>query len=315
VSTKNEAQVIEDARDFLKEVQLRVQYTRRVPDESRARLKTKLKALRAAIKGGDLELLEEESSALQSMIAEHLEPYEKSAWREYAESIAIAIALALFLRGFVFEAFKIPTGSMIPTLLIGDHLFVNKLVYGIRVPFTERHLVRFSEPERGEVVVFSFPRAEAQKYLSQQPVGLRSCIAPTALVEEKDMIKRVIGVEGDMIEVKKNRVFVNGEPLKQTFIMEQKTENFMYPIEEHRAEELPDGTTYTIQFQGKPRDFGPVKVDTDHIFVMGDNRDNSSDGRCWGQVPVANVQGRAMFVWLSIGDDGIRFERFGRPID
>ncbi len=294
---------------------MRVQYTRRVPDESRARLKSKLKDLREAIKGGDLDDLEVERVELQAVVAEHLEPFEKSAWREYAESIAIAIVLALFLRGFVFEAFKIPTGSMIPTLLVGDHLFVNKLVYGIRVPFTEKHLVRFNEPERGEVVVFTFPRDEAQAYLERQPVGLRSCIAPSALVEEKDMIKRVIGVEGDTIEVRKNRVFVNGEALPQTFLREQKTENFMYPIEEHRLETLPDGTSYTVQFQGKPRDFGPVKVETDHVFVMGDNRDNSSDGRCWGQVPIANVKGRAMFVWLSIGKDGVRFDRFGRPIE
>jgi signal peptidase I len=315
VSTKTEAQLIEAARDFLKEVQLRVQYTRRVPDESRARLKSKLEDLRAAIKGGDLEGLEEERQALEVLVVEHLEPFEKSAWREYAESIAIAIVLALVLRGFVFEAFKIPTGSMIPTLLVGDHLFVNKLVYGVRLPFTDRYLVRFGEPERGEVVVFSFPRDEAKAYLEQQPVGLRSCIAPTALSEEKDMIKRVIGVEGDTVEVKKNRVLVNGHALEQTFLKEQKTENFMYPIEEHRLEQLPDGTAYTIQFQGKPRDFGPIKVDQDHIFVMGDNRDNSSDGRCWGQVPVEKVKGRAMFVWLSIGQDGVRFERFGRPIE
>lgn len=129
------------------------------------------------------------------------------------------------------------------------------------------------------------------------------------------MIKRVIAVAGDTVEVRKNQVFVNGESLEQQFLREQKTENYLYPIEEHRLEKLADGTAYTIQFQGKPRDFGPTRVSPDHIFVMGDNRDNSSDGRCWGQVPVENVKGRAMFVWLSIGRDGVRFERFGRPIE
>src|SRR4026209_485846 len=114
----------------------------------------------------------------------------KSTFREYAEAIGMALLLALFIRTFIVQAFKIPSGSMIPTLQIGDHILVNKLAYGIRVPFLEDYVVDFSKPKRGDVIVFIFPEDRS-----------------------KDFIKRVIGVAGDTVEVRAKRVFINGKPI------------------------------------------------------------------------------------------------------
>lgn len=268
--------------------------------------------MRQATKDGDSETVESLRKTIDKLVVEFVEPYEKSAWREYAESIGIAVLLALFLRGFVFEAFKIPTGSMIPTLLVGDHLFVNKFIYGIRVPFTKKWLTNFEEPQKGEVLVFTFPKDDARKHLQNQSAQKRACIDQASLNEEKDMIKRVIGTEGDRIEIKNQQLTINGEPVKRTFLRKEATNKYMNPYQYLERETMPDGTEYVVRFHDTSRDdFGPIVVKPGHIFVMGDNRDNSSDGRCWGQVPVENIKGRAMIIWWSMGEDGVRWERFG----
>jgi signal peptidase I len=117
----------------------------------------------------------------------------KSTFREYAEAIIMALVLALFIRTFIVQAFKIPSGSMIPTLQIGDHILVNKLSYGVRMPFVEKYLLGYATPQRGDVVVFIFPEDDS-----------------------KDFIKRVVGVAGDTIEVRAKKVFVNGKPAEDS---------------------------------------------------------------------------------------------------
>lgn len=313
--TKSDAKLLNETRRFIKDAQGRLKRTKGVSEDHRKLIQNKLNELRHATKDADIEEIEERRVKLEALLEEHVAPHEKSAWREYTESIGIAVLLALFLRGFVVEAFKIPTGSMIPTLLVGDHLFVNKFIYGIRVPFTQNYLTHFEIPERGEVVVFTFPRGEARQYLSEQSPAQRTCIDQQSLEDEKDMIKRIIGTEGDTIEVRKNQLIVNGEPLERTFLRKEVTGNYMYPYEILEREEMEGGPEYTVRFRGGGHDFGPIKVKQDHVFVMGDNRDNSSDGRCWGQVPVDNIKGRAMVIWWSVGPDGIRWERFGQPIE
>lgn len=315
VSSKSDAKLVDETRRFIKDATSRLKRTKGVSDDARATIETRLNELRQASRDEDAEELKDRRATLEELMRTHVEPHEKSAWREYAESIGIAVILALFLRGFVVEAFKIPTGSMIPTLLVGDHLFVNKFIYGIRVPFTQNYLIHFNEPEAGEVVVFSFPKDDAKEYLSQQPPGLRQCIDQRSLSQEKDMIKRIVGVAGDTIEVRKGHLIVNGKPLKRTFLRKEVTGDYMYPYEILEREQMELGLDYIVRFRGNSSDFGPVKVKPGHIFVMGDNRDNSSDGRCWGQVPVDNVKGRAMVIWWSVGPDGIRWERFGQPIE
>jgi len=207
----------------------------------------------------------------------------KSVFREYFEAICIAILLALFIRTFVVQAFKIPSGSMLPTLLIGDHLLVNKFIYGIREPFSGKILLPISNPKHGDVVVFRFPKDRSVDY-----------------------IKRVVGTPGDTVEVKNKKVFINGQPADDSHA--------------HLS------SSAILDAKVSPRDnFGPVLVPADHIFVMGDNRDNSYDSRFWGFVDQRDILGEAFILYWSWDIDkplfsferltSIRFGRLGNLID
>lgn len=181
----------------------------------------------------------------------------KSVFREYAEAIIIAVLLALFIRTFVMQAFKIPSGSMLPTLQIGDHLLVNKFIYGIRVPVSGKLLLPIKDPQRGDVMVFRFPEDRSVDY-----------------------IKRVVGVAGDRIEIVNKRLLVNGA----------------------KVEDLHASFTSVINLPANvsPKDnYGPVVVPDGKLFVMGDNRDNSSDSRFWGYVDEADILGKAIIIYWS----------------
>ena len=193
--------------------------------------------------------------------------------KEYVEAIVIALILALVIRTFVVQAFKIPSGSMIPTLLIGDHILVNKFIYGIKIPFTEKKILMFNKPERGDVIVFKYP---------ENP--------------KKDFIKRVIAVEGEIIEEKDKVVYVNGKVMHE-------------PYAHHYDRYLRPGGH-------DPRDtFGPVTVPKDKVFVMGDNRDQSYDSRYWGFVDLIDIRGEAFIIyWSWDTNDWVRFNRIGRLI-
>jgi signal peptidase I len=186
----------------------------------------------------------------------------KSVIREYAEAIVIAVILALFIRAFVVQAFKIPSGSMKPTLLVGDHILVNKFIYGIKIPFTNKTLISLSRPKRGDVVVFKYP-----------------------LDTKKDYIKGVIGLPGDRVELANKQLLINGQP-----------------VEDPHA-------SYSIL--GNLRRFGPITVPADHLFVMGDNRDESSDSRVWGFVPLSYLKGKAFLIYWSWDrkNFGVRWSR------
>lgn len=195
----------------------------------------------------------------------------KSTFREYVEAIGMALLLALFIRTFIVQAFKIPSGSMIPTLQIGDHILVNKLSYGVRIPIWGQYLLQYRQAQRGDVIVFVFPEDRS-----------------------KDFIKRVVGVGGDVVEIRGKRVFVNGQPL-----------------EDPHAYFEGDGAQ-GIGFQIRD-DYGPKRVPENHIFVMGDNRDRSYDSRFWGFVDLQDIKGKAfMIYWSWDGTDRwIRWERIG----
>ena len=194
--------------------------------------------------------------------------FKKSIAREYFESLVIAVILALFIRTFVVQAFKIPTGSMEPNLLIGDHLLVNKLVFGPSLGAVERALAPMKDIARRDVIVFKYP---------EEP--------------ERDFIKRVIGLPGDRIEVRHKRVFVNGERLEEPYV---------YYMEEPPPLPQDMASAGSEVSGGDPREFyGPVTVPPDHYFVMGDNRDNSQDSRYWGFLPRGYVKGRALVIYWS----------------
>src|SRR5262245_40902471 len=172
------------------------------------------------------------------------QPFKKSTVREYFESIAIAVILALFIRTFVVQAFKIPTGSMENNLLIGDHLLVNKFVYGPTATAAERMLLPIDPIRRGVVIV---------------------CKCPD--VPERDLTKRVIGLPGDTTELRNKKVHVNGAPLSEPYL------HFLEPPSEGKGGES-DSTNFDVR-----RHYGPVTVPANQYFVMGDNRDNSQDSR------------------------------------
>jgi len=259
-------------------------------------LKDACENLQSALKAKDASLAETALQKLEGLLSGDFSFARKSPVREWIESLLIAVLIALILRSFLVEAFKIPSGSMIPTLLIGDHIFVNKYVYGIHLPILNKRIVDWSEPERGEVIVFVYPNDP-----------------------EKDYIKRVIGVPGDQIMVEGEHVYVNGEKVKQTKAEEYEHTDGIDGTKEkfslHHIS-LGDAQFDVIYRKNRYHQRQEFKVKKDHYFVMGDNRDNSSDSRIWGQVPSANIKGRAILVWWSSSDaNGINLSRIGHLID
>jgi signal peptidase I len=200
--------------------------------------------------------------------------YRKSTAREYFESICVAVILALFVRTFVVQAFKIPTGSMENNLLIGDHLLVNKFLFAPTASALERTLLPIDPIRRGDILVFKFP---------EDP--------------ERDFIKRVIGLPGERLEMRDKRIYINGEVIDEPYV------HFLFPVED-RGPGDADFTSEDVQ-----RNYGPVEVPADHYFMMGDNRDNSQDSRYWGPMPRDYVKGKALFVYFSFGDSGVRWSR------
>jgi signal peptidase I len=189
--------------------------------------------------------------------------FKKSILREYFESIVIAVILALFIRTFVVQAFKIPTGSMEENLLIGDHLLVNKFVMGPTRTSVERTLLPVGTIKRGDVIVFKYP------------------VEP-----ERDFIKRVIGLPGETIEVKDKKVSVDGKMLDEPYV------HFLQPPS--GSSEFHEVTSFDVRDR-----YGPVTVPPNQYFVMGDNRDNSQDSRYWGFLPRENVKGKALVIYWS----------------
>jgi len=217
----------------------------------------------------------------------------KSIVREYAEAIVVAMLLAFAIRVFVVQAFKIPSGSMIPTLLIGDHILVSKLSYGVQWPtdcklqwnfppvncYTSSNVMPFGKPQRGDVIVFRFPEDE-----------------------EKDFIKRIVGTPGDTVQIRNKQILVNGELLDDRAFTQRIDPGII------------DGTI-------NPRDnFGPVTVPEGSYFVMGDNRDQSLDSRFWGYVREEKIRGKAFRIYWSWSGQGqwtewVRWDRFGKAIE
>jgi signal peptidase I len=203
-------------------------------------------------------------------------PFKKSVAREYLESIVVAVILALFIRTFAIQAFKIPTGSMEPNLLIGDHLLVNKLVYSPSLGPLETALMGKRPIERGHVVVFKFPED------------------PT-----RDFIKRVIGLPGETVEVRNKTVFIDGKPLQ---------EPYAHFIEQPLR---PDDPEYGLRTESIRDNWGPQVVPAGQLLVLGDNRDNSRDSRFWGFLPEDQVKGRALLVYWSYAADRQEYQETG----
>jgi signal peptidase I len=216
-------------------------------------------------------------------------------WTEGPGSFVLAVVLALFVRWAFFEAYVIPSPSMLPTLLVNDHIFVNKIIYGVRAPFSEKWFVQWSHPRRGEVVVFKYP-ADKDKYY----------------------IKRVVGLPGDRILYENGHLYVNEKLVEKTIPQGLKDEwnwlrdaDFPGDVEAggralyvHWEERLGEHNySVLLRKEGGSGTFGPVTVPPGQYLVLGDNRDNSQDSRAWTEdrrfVPRDYLIGRASFVWLS----------------
>lgn len=231
--------------------------------------------------------LQQALKTLDEKMDQHLAFARKSTVREYSESIVVAVGIALFLRAFVVEAFQIPSGSMIPTLEVGDHIFVSKFAYGLGIPFTNTKILQLASPRRGDVIVFKYP-----------------------LAQDTDYIKRVVGLPGETVEVRRNEVFINGKPMSRELVgpmrysegpryegvaMEREAELWVEHLDghAHKAIQEPGRSPYDTP--------APKQIPPGHVFVMGDNRDNSNDSRVWGTVPLELIKGRALIVWWSRG--------------
>jgi len=288
-------QLVDEAERILRKNRARVE--RELPAATREELREAIDELRETMakkpfEPGPFSAAYERASRL---VAHRLGPWQKGEFREYVESIAVAVGVALLLRSFVVEAFKIPSGSMLPTLQIQDHIFVNKLAYGPAIPWTNLRIFNSLPPARGDVMVFEYPD-------------------PNPNNERQDFIKRVIAISGDTLTVENGHPLINGWRVPNCRIG-------MYEYHEgtesqtKRSElymEFLGSYAYITQYEedrGSEPHQGPYKVKPGETWVMGDNRNNSSDSRAWnggrgGGVPDANIKGRAMFVWLSFGPDG-----------
>lgn len=217
-------------------------------------------------------------------------------WVEYGASFFPVILAVFFLRSFLVEPFKIPSGSMIPTLLVGDFILVNKYTYGIRIPVINKKVLELNSPQRGDVVVFRYP------------------VNPTL-----DYIKRVVGVPGDKVEYRNKRLTINGQavPMRPNgdFLDKEKlyyTPRFVETLGsvEHDAlveDEAPPFVPHVDQYPQRDKclynsEGFICEVPDGHYFMMGDNRDNSQDSRVWGFVPDENLVGKAFFIWFNFSD-------------
>lgn len=226
---------------------------------------------------------------------------------ENVTSLALALFLVLVIRSSLVEAFKIPSGSMIPTLLVGDHIFVNKMAYGLKVPFSDWigekpiYITSWSPPKRGDIIVFKYPENPDIYY-----------------------IKRVIGEPGDLVEVKEGDLFVNDQKIDRSDLSKEEHAEIISTLDSNkynldqlqiyyealngdRPMVMVDSSSYHGNYSG------PHRVPEDQFFVMGDNRNHSNDSRYWGYVPKDNIKGKAMFIWLSIWLNFSKDEYFFRP--
>lgn len=293
-SQTSSRRVIREARHLNKDTNRMLRkHAKKLDDDVRKQIVELRNRLARALEDDDTEVIVRAFRKLDVQVEKHLSFARKSTIREYAESIGVAVFIALLLRAFVVEAFKIPSGSMIPTLQIGDHIFVNKFIYGLRIPFTYEFIRHYASPRRGEVIVFVFPQDET-----------------------KDFIKRIVGVGGDVLEMRNGVLFVNGEEVQQCPVREveyrerheltgreQNVQGQLYieTMDQGDGESIQYHVLYNPTTDGRRENWGPERVPHGQVYVMGDNRDNSHDSRRWGGVPMENIKGRAWVIWWSNG--------------
>ena len=221
--------------------------------------------------------------------------------RDLAWALIVCLLAVVIVRSFIFEPFKIPSPSMVPTLRKGDHIFVSKFSYSLSVPFTKFNFLTLGKPKRGDVIVFLFPKEESLHY-----------------------IKRVVGLPGDKIEFKGKDLYVNEKLVSRERVNDPKEIERVTGMKEISGElyrENLDGVVHYVSYSKSsdfPRSLAPIEVPPGQYYVLGDNRDDSYDSRSWGGVPQENIKGKAQMIWLSLEEDSswgsvskIRWSRCG----
>jgi signal peptidase I len=214
---------------------------------------------------------------------------------EYSKAFFPVILVVFLLRSFIVEPFRIPSGSMLPNLHIGDFILVNKFSYGIRLPVVNKKIIDTSSPDRGNVMVFRFPHDPSINF-----------------------IKRVVGLPGDKIEYREKRLYINGEPIETESLGEFQSDSQKKYVGNRFMETLDSNSHEIIVDPNKRTTETSYAVPQGHYFVMGDNRDHSNDSRYWGFVPEKNIIGRAFFIWFSWDLEGtgdLAWERIGNSVN
>jgi len=266
---------------------------RKLSPEDREQFKNIIQSLAQGLKSKDAEALEKSISEYKFFREKHFSGVKINKTWETLKEILWILLIVFLIRWLAIEPFRIPSGSMIPTLLVGDQLMVNKFIYGWQIPLTTKKLTNFKKPERGEIIVFKFPKNTREDY-----------------------VKRVVGVPGDRVMMRDGVLFINDKEVPRQYVSP-----YTGPIDAGFCSEYD----LYLEKLGKIEhqmilchrshigdDFGPVDIPKGYLWVMGDNRDNSSDSRSWGLVPMENIKGRAWFIHLPLDPSRHYIPRWNR---